>query len=69
MHFKVSAIPRKNYFMNNLAPFTLRIFVADGDPDGLRLVERSNWIGKAVMFPRAHSANGRNSSKQVFICY
>ena len=39
--------------MNNETPFTLHIFVADGDPDGLRLVERSNWIGKAVMFPRA----------------
>lgn len=34
-------------------PFSLRIFVADGDPDGLRIVERSNWIGKAVVFPRA----------------
>jgi hypothetical protein len=34
-------------------PFFLRIFVADGDPDGLRLVERSNWIGKAVVFPRS----------------
>jgi hypothetical protein len=33
-------------------PFSLRIFVADGDPDGLRVVERSNWIGKALMFPR-----------------
>ena len=33
--------------------FSLRIFVADGDPDGLRIVERSNWIGKAVVFPRA----------------
>ncbi|MCX7313722.1 MAG: GIY-YIG nuclease family protein [Alphaproteobacteria bacterium] len=39
--------------MNSQAPFSLRIFVADGDPDGLRLVERSNWIGKAVIFPRA----------------
>ncbi len=39
--------------INNATPFSLRIFVADGDPDGLRLVERSNWIGKAVMFPRA----------------
>jgi len=39
--------------MANPAPFSLRIFVADGDPDGLRLVERSNWIGKAVVFPRA----------------
>lgn len=35
------------------SPFSLRIFVADGDPDGLRLVERSNWVGKALMFPRA----------------
>lgn len=39
--------------MNEMKPFSLRIFVADGDPDGLRLVERSNWVGKAVMFPRA----------------
>jgi hypothetical protein len=34
-------------------PFSLRIFVVDGDPDGLRVVERSNWIGKALVFPRA----------------
>ena len=33
-------------------PFSLRIFVADGDPDGLRIVEKSNWIGKALVFPR-----------------
>jgi hypothetical protein len=37
----------------NTSPFSLRIFVADGDPDGLRIVDRSNWIGKAVVFPRA----------------
>lgn len=36
-----------------MTPFSLKIFVADGDPDGLRLVERSNWIGKAVIFPRS----------------
>ncbi len=36
-----------------LKPFSLRIYVADGDPDGLRLVERSNWVGKAIVFPRA----------------
>jgi hypothetical protein len=34
-------------------PFTLKIFVADGDPDGLRVVERSNWSGKALVFPRS----------------
>jgi hypothetical protein len=37
----------------NTTPFSLRIFVADGDPDGLRIVEKSNWIGKALVFPRA----------------
>lgn len=39
--------------MSLLKPFSLRIFVADGDPDGLRVVERSNWVGKAIVFPRA----------------
>ena len=39
--------------MAGASPFSLRIFVADGDPDGLRVVERSNWIGKALVFPRA----------------
>lgn len=34
-------------------PFSLRIFVADGDPDGLRIVQRSNWWGRALVFPRA----------------
>ncbi len=39
--------------MSKQVPFTIKIFVADGDPDGLRVVERSNWTGKALMFPRA----------------
>jgi hypothetical protein len=46
--------------MTNQPPFSLRIFVADGDPDGLRLVDRSNWIGKAVVFPRALYTQVRN---------
>jgi len=46
--------------MGSQQAFSLRIFVADGDPDGLRLVERSNWIGKAVMFPRALYPQVRN---------
>jgi hypothetical protein len=33
-------------------PFSLRIFVTDGDPDGLRIVDKPNWIGKALVFPR-----------------
>jgi hypothetical protein len=41
--------------MNSMSttPFSLRIFVADGDHDGLRIVDKSNWIGKALVFPRA----------------
>ena len=39
--------------MSGTTPFSLRIFVADGDPDGLRIVDKSNWIGKALVFPRA----------------
>ena len=34
-------------------PFSLRIFVPDGDPDGLRIVDRTNWNGKALVFPLA----------------
>ena len=34
-------------------PFSLHIFVADGEPDGLRIVDRTNWNGKALVFPRA----------------
>jgi hypothetical protein len=25
--------------------FSRRVFVADGDPDGLRVVQKSNWSG------------------------
>lgn len=39
--------------MSDQTPFTLTIFVADGDPDGLQIVERTNWNGKAVVFPKA----------------
>ena len=33
--------------MSTTTPFSPRIFVVDGDPDGLCLVKRSNWIVKA----------------------
>ena len=49
--------------MINPAPFILHILVADGDPDGLRIVERSNWSGKALMFPRALYTQVRTRSE------
>jgi len=35
-------------------PFTIRIFVPDGDPEGVRLIDRMNWTGVGVAFPRTH---------------
>lgn len=32
---------------------SVRIFLADGTPDGLRIVEKSNWTGRATMCSRA----------------
>ena len=40
-------------------PFSIRMFVPDGDPDGLRIVEKSNWTGVGVVF-------NRTNYKQVF---
>lgn len=34
------------------APYTIRIFVVDGDPDGVRIIDRFNWTGKGFFFPR-----------------
>ena len=34
-------------------PFTLRIFLPDGDPAGLRLVTKSHWTGLGLICPRA----------------
>lgn len=34
--------------------FSIRIFVPGGDPDGLRLVEKSNWTGVGVVFKRTN---------------
>ena len=32
--------------------FTIRIFVPDGDPEGIRVIDRMNWTGIGVTFPR-----------------
>ena len=42
-----------------LPPVSLRIFVAADDPVGLRIVERSNWLGRALVFPREDGEGGR----------
>jgi hypothetical protein len=34
-------------------PFTIRIFVPDGDPEGVRIIDRMNWTGLGIVFPRS----------------
>ncbi|MEM8971235.1 MAG: GIY-YIG nuclease family protein [Pseudomonadota bacterium] len=34
-------------------PFTIRVFVPDGDPEGVRIVDRLNWTGLGIVFPRS----------------
>lgn len=31
---------------------TIKIFLIDGEPDGLKTVELSNWVGQAIVIPR-----------------
>lgn len=38
--------------MTTPRPFNIRIFVAEGLPDGLRFVEKSNWVGLGIICPR-----------------
>ena len=38
----------------NQRPFSIRIFVPNGDPDGLCVVEKSNWTGAGVVFRRTN---------------
>jgi len=33
-------------------PYTIRIVVPDGDPEGIRLIDRMPWTGLGVAFPR-----------------
>lgn len=44
-------------------PFTIRIFVPDGDPEGVRLIDRMNWTGLGLVFPRGEWAEVRPRSE------
>jgi hypothetical protein len=34
------------------AGYTIRIFVPDGDPEGVRVIDQMNWTGTGIAFPR-----------------
>ena len=43
--------------------FTLRIFVPDGDPEGVRFIDRMNWTGLGIVFPRSKWPEVRNRAE------
>jgi hypothetical protein len=45
--------------MTARAGFSVRIFIPTGEPEGLRIVEKSNWTGQGLVFPRAQYAEVR----------
>jgi hypothetical protein len=39
--------------------FSVRIFIPSGEPEGLNIVEKSNWTGQGIVFPRSLFAEAR----------
>ena len=46
--------------MNHARPFTLQIHAPFGEPEGLRIIEKDNWSGRAVVFPRSVMSEARD---------
>lgn len=40
-------------------PYSIKIFVPAGNPDGLRTIEKSNWSGAGIVIPRSLMAEAR----------
>lgn len=45
--------------MAEATPFSIKIFLADGTPEGLRVVEKTNWTGVALCFSRTGYPSAR----------
>lgn len=45
--------------MSTRRGFSVRIFLPTGEPEGLRIIEKSNWSGQGLVFPRAQYAEAR----------
>ena len=39
--------------------FSVRIFLPTGEPDGLRIIGKSNWTGQGLVFPRTRFGEAR----------
>jgi hypothetical protein len=48
-------------------PFTLRVFIPSGDPEGTRIIEKMNWTGRGCyMDTRNNRDCGRVMIRSVF---
>ena len=52
--------------MSNRRPFKIEIFMAEGLPDGLRLVTKSLWIGRLIVFPKGRYQEVKTRRKELF---
>ena len=43
--------------------FSVNVFLPTGDPEGLKVVEKSNWTGRGLVIPRAMFAESRCRSE------
>ena len=39
--------------MSKALAFSVRIFIPTGEPEGLRVIKKSNWTGQGLFFPRS----------------
>jgi hypothetical protein len=49
--------------MPQQTPKTVKIFLINGEPDGLRTVELSNWVGQAIIIPRNKLRDVKNRNE------
>jgi hypothetical protein len=41
-------------------PYSIKIFLPAGDPEGIRTIEKSNWTGAGIVIPRALMSEAKN---------
>lgn len=44
-------------------PYTIKIFVPDGDPEGFRIIDQMNWTGQGLVIPREKWAEVRKRAE------
>src|SRR5690606_8232083 len=48
---------------NGQRGFSVRVFLPDGDPAGVKVIEKSNWTGMGLVIPRSLFASARTRTE------